>query len=165
MRMKNAVAVAALLIATAAAALPPPVPVNVVLFTPGEPPSTESSLRKVLDRLVADNWIALEQVQTAGADFASCATNRGNGPDPLCLATALRTSRKDTNSLVLMVYHPGWRGAQHSVVCVGAEPARSRVTTIFLTDALSPIDSIYSAELRKVASCLIGALHGPAERG
>ena len=155
-----------LFVAGSAPALPPPVPVHVVLFTPGEPPLTQMHARALLERLMAENWIERQPVEHATEAFAKCAPAAGAELDPKCLADALRSLGLGPTGVVLGIHHPGWRGAQHQLVCVGPDPARARSTEVHLRDALSSRADLSSHGQRLVASCLIGALHGPAaERG
>lgn len=158
---------AALLIAAApVAALPPPVPVDVILFTPGEAESTAADARSLLDRLAAENWIGLGQVRAADESFAGCAPGEDREIDEDCIAAALASSAGGSNSVVLVAFHPGWQGRQHQLVCVGPEPARSKSAEVHLGEAAASDSAAAATGRRDTAGCLIGALHGPAaERG
>lgn len=164
--MRAILFLSALLASAAATALPPPVPINVILFTPGEPDTTSAAARQLLNRLAAENWIGLGQVTAAGPAIESCTPSQGRDPDRDCLAAALEKTGAEPNSVVMMAHRPGGQGNQHQFVCVGPDRLRGRTVQVHLAEGGYPTDAAAAAARGEVASCLIGALHGPrGERG
>lgn len=147
-----------------AAALPPPVGLQVTVLTVEEPPETAELTERLIGTLVAENWISGPAPTKAGEAFQPCLALKDEARHA-CLSEALRKQAKagpDGDPVLMLIEHPGWRGAQHQVTCIGADPAKAKVEELHLRDAFHARTDIAGGVRRGAASCVIGAIHGPA---
>ena len=66
----------------------------------------------------------------------------------------------EANQVLMFAHDPGMRAADHSIVCLGPESSRVRRVSVNLRDAKSGPANVALSQRSKLASCLIGALHG-----
>lgn len=142
-----------------ASALPPPVPVKVTILA--DTPAMAAKTERLLEALVADNWIAAEKPAAAEEAYKACPTVKEKEWRS-CLSALVR--KNGPHAVLFVLHDPEWRGAQLQATCVGGDPAKARSVDLHLQDAFHLKTETANRVRSTAAACLIGALHGaPSE--
>ena len=150
----SGVSAALLSLSAPAAALPPPVPVRPVIVVSHEDSGLAERLQAVLASLSRNGFL------DAGTGLAPTLWIPGRCMEEEACAERKILVPAEANQVLIFAHDPGMRAADHSVVCLGPDSSRTRRVSVNLRDAEGgPADAALS-QRSKLASCLIGALHG-----